>query len=152
MTCVLFRAERLIVELDGWEYHGTREAFEDDRERDTDTLAAGFQTIRITWERLRDDPVKEADRLRAILSARRTDGARPRGARGEDCRAWVGFWSQTQGGGGAAAAERRVLLRLGWCRTQTQRGGGRRQPRSGGYCCVRIGIGPKRNKAGAPGS
>ncbi len=67
----LFRAECLIVELDGWEYHGTREAFEDDRERDAETLAAGFRAIRITWERLRDDPAKEADRLRAILSARR---------------------------------------------------------------------------------
>jgi very-short-patch-repair endonuclease len=67
----LFRAERLIVELDGWEYHGTREAFEDDRERDAATLAAGFQTIRITWERLRGDPAREAERLRAILDARR---------------------------------------------------------------------------------
>jgi very-short-patch-repair endonuclease len=67
----LFRAERLIVELDGWEYHGTREAFEDDRERDAATLAAGFQTIRITWERLRSDPAREAERLRVILSARR---------------------------------------------------------------------------------
>jgi hypothetical protein len=67
----LFEAERLIVELDGWDFHGSREAFESDRDRDADTLAAGFETVRITWERLKGDPEKEAARLHAILAARR---------------------------------------------------------------------------------
>ncbi len=67
----LFRAERLIVELDGWDFHGTREAFESDRERDAETLAAGLETVRITWERLKSNPEKEAARLRAILDTRR---------------------------------------------------------------------------------
>ena len=39
--------------------------------RDADTLAAGFQTVRVTWERLRATPATEARRLHAILSARR---------------------------------------------------------------------------------
>jgi very-short-patch-repair endonuclease len=67
----LFRPERLIVELDGWDFHGTREAFESDRDRDAETLAAGFETVRITWERLKSDPEREAARLHAILVARR---------------------------------------------------------------------------------
>jgi hypothetical protein len=66
----LFAAQRVIVELDGYEFHGTRQAFENDRERDAATLAAGFITVRITWERLTQTPEKEADRLNAILAAR----------------------------------------------------------------------------------
>ena len=43
---------RLIVELDGWEFHSSRTAFESDRDRDAETLLAGFATVRITWERM----------------------------------------------------------------------------------------------------
>jgi hypothetical protein len=66
----LFRQQRVIVELDGYQFHGTRQAFEKDRERDAATLAAGLVTIRITWERLSETPEKEADRLNAIIAAR----------------------------------------------------------------------------------
>jgi len=67
----LFPAERLIVELDGYRYHHSRASFERDRERDAATLAAGHVTVRITWERLRDHPQREAKRLHEILRARR---------------------------------------------------------------------------------
>jgi very-short-patch-repair endonuclease len=67
----LFRAERVIVELDGYSFHSSRAAFERERERDANMLAAGFETLRATWERLRRAPVREADRLQRILEARR---------------------------------------------------------------------------------
>jgi very-short-patch-repair endonuclease len=67
---VLFPKQRVIVELDGYEFHGTRQAFEKDRERDAATLAAAFVTVRITWERLTQAPEKEAARLHAILAGR----------------------------------------------------------------------------------
>jgi hypothetical protein len=63
----LFAAERLIVELDSWEFHQDRSAFETDRRRDAVTLAAGYGTVRITAERLDD---VEAARLRQILDHR----------------------------------------------------------------------------------
>jgi hypothetical protein len=66
----LFREQRVIVELDGYEFHGTRQAFEKDRERDATTLAAGYRTVRITWERLTQAAEKEAERLWAIISRR----------------------------------------------------------------------------------
>jgi hypothetical protein len=66
----LFPAQRVIVELDGYEFHATRQAFERDRERDAATLAAGVVTVRITWERLTETPEKEANRLNAILASR----------------------------------------------------------------------------------
>ncbi len=72
----MFEAERLIVELDSWEHHHGRTAFETDRARDADTLAAGFATVRVTWERMHVTPDEEAERLRAILRTRRVAGSR----------------------------------------------------------------------------
>ncbi len=65
-----FAAERLIVELDGWNYHRDRHSFEGDRDRDADALAHGAPTVRITWERMIGAPDREADRLRTILRGR----------------------------------------------------------------------------------
>jgi uncharacterized protein DUF559 len=66
----LFPEHQLIVELDGWDYHRTRESFEHDRERDAHALAHGLPTIRITKDRINTDPDREAARLRKILDAR----------------------------------------------------------------------------------
>jgi hypothetical protein len=63
----LFPAEKVIVELDGWEFHKNKIAFEDDRERDAEMLAHGYVTVRMTWERIHERPHKEARRLRTIL-------------------------------------------------------------------------------------
>ncbi len=71
----LFPAQRLIVELDGWRYHSDRDAFERDRNRDADTLAAGFGTVRITWERILSTPSGEAQRLQLILAGRTAQAA-----------------------------------------------------------------------------
>jgi len=67
----LFAAEKLIVELDGWEFHSDRQSFESDRDRDMTHAEAGYLTVRITWERLRTQPAREAERLRTILALRR---------------------------------------------------------------------------------
>jgi very-short-patch-repair endonuclease len=52
----LWRTAKLIVEIDGFAAHGTRAAFERDRARDAQLVAAGYRVIRITWRRLRDEP------------------------------------------------------------------------------------------------
>lgn len=67
----LFRDERLIIECDGWTFHRSRESFEDDRDRDADTLEADHVTVRITKRRIQSDPDREAARLWNILRARR---------------------------------------------------------------------------------
>jgi hypothetical protein len=66
----LFPAEKMIVELDSWEFHKDAIAFQTDRERDAETLAQGFATVRITYDRIHQAPQSEADRLRAILAER----------------------------------------------------------------------------------
>jgi very-short-patch-repair endonuclease len=72
----LFEQERVIVELDGWDFHNDRRSFEADRARDADTLEAGYVTVRITWERLHENPRREAARLKKILASRASAPAR----------------------------------------------------------------------------
>ena len=66
----LFAEQRLVIELDGWEFHKGRVAFGDDRDRDADLLSFGYETVRITWERLHETPEREAARLKRILARR----------------------------------------------------------------------------------
>jgi hypothetical protein len=62
-----FPDHKLIVELDSRDYHGDAEAFEDDRERDAENLKHGLPTVRITVERFRQTPEREAARLLEIM-------------------------------------------------------------------------------------
>jgi very-short-patch-repair endonuclease len=66
-----FPDERLVVELDSYRFHRDRGAFESDRKRDATMLAAGLDTVRITWERMTQTPDEEAQLLQRILAARR---------------------------------------------------------------------------------
>jgi very-short-patch-repair endonuclease len=61
--------QRVIVELDSWEFHSGRLAFERDRERDAVLQAAGYRIVRITWRRLHDDPAGVEALLRGLLAA-----------------------------------------------------------------------------------
>jgi hypothetical protein len=67
----VFADEKVVVELDSWAFHKGKIAFENDRERDAHMLANGFVTVRVTEERLGGRPRDEAERLHAILAARR---------------------------------------------------------------------------------
>jgi very-short-patch-repair endonuclease len=57
----------LIVELDGWQGHSTRSAFQDDRARDRVLHAAGYSVIHLTWTQLDDEPEAIAIDLRRLL-------------------------------------------------------------------------------------
>lgn len=64
-------AERFGVELDVYETHGTRAAFESDRRREEDLLLQGIETIRITGPRLDREPAEVIERIAALLEQRR---------------------------------------------------------------------------------
>jgi len=66
-----WRAERFGVELDVYETHGTRAAFESDRRRQEDLKLQGIETIRITGPRLDREPAELIDRISALLAQRR---------------------------------------------------------------------------------
>ena len=52
----VWRDRKLIVEVDGYEHHGTRERFESDRERDVVLSTRGWRTRRFTWRQLEEKP------------------------------------------------------------------------------------------------
>jgi very-short-patch-repair endonuclease len=62
-----------IVELDGWEGHSTRSAFQDDRARDRALRVAGYSVIHLTWNQLDQEPEVIASDLRSLFN-RRTPG------------------------------------------------------------------------------
>lgn len=60
--------ERLVVEVDGFAFHGHRAAFERDRRRDADLAARGLRVIRVTWRQIADEPEAVIARLAAALA------------------------------------------------------------------------------------
>jgi very-short-patch-repair endonuclease len=64
----LWQRQRVVVELDGHAVHGTRRAFEADRERDRLLLADGWRPMRVTWWQLRDEPEAILRDLRGLLA------------------------------------------------------------------------------------
>ena len=61
---------RLVAELDGYEYHHHRRAFETDRERDIVLATHGWQTVRVTDHQLTASRTETAVRFAALLSSR----------------------------------------------------------------------------------
>jgi hypothetical protein len=64
---------RVIVELDGFETHGTRQAFRNDRAKDAALTAAGHRVLRFTRD---DDPHVAIERLSAVLASAQRSGLR----------------------------------------------------------------------------
>ncbi len=63
----LWADQRLIVEVDGFAFHGGRDAFERDRDRDAALVAAGYRVIRVTWRKLVDEPLVVVARIARAL-------------------------------------------------------------------------------------
>jgi very-short-patch-repair endonuclease len=65
----LWRRAKVVAELDGWAYHRSREAFEQDRERDQRLKRAGHDVVRFTYRQVRDEPGSVAATVRAALAS-----------------------------------------------------------------------------------
>ncbi len=68
--------ERFAVELDVYETHGTRAAFERDRVRQEDLKLAGIEMTRVTGPRLKREPGRVMERIGALLEQRRRERGR----------------------------------------------------------------------------
>ena len=68
---VLWRAERVTLEFDSYEFHATRAAFERDRKRDADLTRAGYLAMRTTWRELTTQSHALVARLAQALAAPR---------------------------------------------------------------------------------
>jgi very-short-patch-repair endonuclease len=58
----------LIVEIDGWPYHRTRQSFEDDRRKDAKHTLAGRRTLRLTGTRIEHEPGRLVADLTMLLN------------------------------------------------------------------------------------
>jgi very-short-patch-repair endonuclease/predicted transcriptional regulator of viral defense system len=65
----LWPRAKLVVELDGRATHGTRRAFQEDRDRDGRLTVAGYRVLRFTWWDVTRRPAVVADRVRRMLGA-----------------------------------------------------------------------------------
>jgi hypothetical protein len=59
---------RLVVELDSWEFHKDREAFERDRQKAADLTRQGFTVVQITDRRLKRERREVHATLRALMN------------------------------------------------------------------------------------
>jgi very-short-patch-repair endonuclease len=66
----VWAGRRLIVELDGWRYHRSRQAFERDRERDQALTGAGWRVLRFTHRQVTAHPGHVARTVGAALACR----------------------------------------------------------------------------------
>ena len=60
-------AQRLAVEIDGFQYHATRQAFERDRARGAALQAAGYRVVRFTWRQIVHDSHAVVAQLALLL-------------------------------------------------------------------------------------
>lgn len=69
---VVFRQLKLVVEIDGREFHSDKEVFESDRQRQNALVLHGWRVLRVTWRMIEDEPdqiiamVREAIAISAI--------------------------------------------------------------------------------------
>ncbi len=70
---VYWQAERFAVELDVYETHGSREAFESDRLRQENLKLSGIEMIRVTGPRLDREPEEVIERVVLLLARRRRE-------------------------------------------------------------------------------
>lgn len=66
----LWRDPMIIVETDGYRYHRGKVAFEDDRARDLEFKALGYEVIRLAEMQVSDDAQRVAEVLAAALRVR----------------------------------------------------------------------------------
>lgn len=67
---LLWDEQRLVVEADGQETHGTSAAFQRDRWRDQLLTVAGYRTARVTWRQVADEPSAVVNRIARMLNTR----------------------------------------------------------------------------------
>ena len=63
-----WREAKLIVELDGYEFHQGRESFERDAERNNRLRAGGWTVLRFTWRMIVDSPDRVVAQVEGILN------------------------------------------------------------------------------------
>lgn len=64
---VLFRAAKVVIEVDGWAFHSDQDSFQRDRERQNVLALQGWQVLRFTWLDLAEYPERVIATVRAAI-------------------------------------------------------------------------------------
>lgn len=64
----VWRRERLVIEVDSWEFHRGRAQFEADRRRDARLQLAGWRVLRVTHRRMTADRAALLNEIRRLLA------------------------------------------------------------------------------------
>lgn len=65
---VLFRRLRLVVEIDGREFHSDPDVFESDRHRQNLLVLHGWRVLRVTWRMIQQDPDQVVAMVREAMA------------------------------------------------------------------------------------
>ncbi|HUF31894.1 MAG TPA: type IV toxin-antitoxin system AbiEi family antitoxin domain-containing protein [Acidimicrobiales bacterium] len=65
-----YPSHRVLIELDSWEHHHDRRAFQHDRGRQNALVTLGWTVLRFTWEDVTCHPADTAGVVRAAIAAR----------------------------------------------------------------------------------
>lgn len=66
---VLFKKQKLALEVDGYEFHSDHDAFEKDRRRRNELVLAGYMVVNFTWQQITEDPGWVIDCVQRALKA-----------------------------------------------------------------------------------
>jgi very-short-patch-repair endonuclease len=67
----VWEAEKVVLEVDGWNTHRHRHAFEWDRKKDRILSDAGYHVIRVTWRHFTEETVALIAHIARMLDRRR---------------------------------------------------------------------------------
>ena len=73
---LVWRAGRLVVEVDGYQSHGNRISFQDDRHRDYELILTGYIVLRLTNDEIADDLERSVAKIRNLVTVCRDRGGR----------------------------------------------------------------------------
>lgn len=74
---ILFTRERVVIEIDGRQFHGT-DRFQLDRDRDNLLHSAGYLVLRFTWHDLTQRPRQMVAQIEQVLALRKSSRIAPR--------------------------------------------------------------------------
>jgi very-short-patch-repair endonuclease len=64
----VWRASKVVVETDGYQFHGNQTAFEEDRKRDLRLRALGYQVVRLSYFQVIEEARDIVATLRPLLA------------------------------------------------------------------------------------
>ena len=73
---LLWAAGRVVVEVDGYQYHSNHDSFSRDRQRDYELLVSGYIVLRLPHDEVIDDVAMAVEKIRDVVRFRRLDGTR----------------------------------------------------------------------------